>query len=177
MERDLSLPLERWVLLYIRFWRTKKFDPRFERSWEILWLNMLKKILHVRILESCSICKLSSKKVFDRCCHVNHERKWRHFFIISLSYGMHRLPRVSPHVPLQCIGWKILANVRIERECHPKRQLSILIANFHRMHTNPQMYEKLFEFIPDRWLGDVNLPIKKSFVPFSQGSVHCLGIK
>lgn len=45
------------------------------------------------------------------------------------------------------------------------------------MHSDPQVYEKPFEFLPDRWLGDVSLRMKKSLVSFTRGSRSCLGVK
>lgn len=47
----------------------------------------------------------------------------------------------------------------------------------YMMHSNPQVYEKPFEFIPERWLGDVNPLMKKCLVTFSKGSRNCLGMK
>ncbi|KAI4152138.1 MAG: hypothetical protein L6R39_001889 [Caloplaca ligustica] len=38
------------------------------------------------------------------------------------------------------------------------------------------VYEKPFEFNPDRWLGAVHPNMNRNFVPFSRGSRNCLGM-
>ena len=45
------------------------------------------------------------------------------------------------------------------------------------MHTDPSVYEKPFEFIPERWLGDIDPAMNHNYVPFSRGSRNCLGPK
>ena len=45
------------------------------------------------------------------------------------------------------------------------------------MHTDPSVYEKPFEFIPERWLGDIDPAMNRNYVPFSRGSRNCLGLK
>lgn len=45
------------------------------------------------------------------------------------------------------------------------------------MHSDPEVYDQPFEFIPERWLGDVNPLMKRNFVPFTRGSRNCLGMK
>ena len=37
------------------------------------------------------------------------------------------------------------------------------------MHSDPSVYEEPFEFIPERWLGDINPNMIRNFVPFSRG--------
>lgn len=79
------------------------------------------------------------------------------------SYGvMHRLPRCSPDVPIQYKQWSIPVGV-------PVGMSSYL------MHTDPTVYERPFEFIPERWLGAVHPNMNRNFVPFSRGSRNCLG--
>ena len=45
------------------------------------------------------------------------------------------------------------------------------------MHTDPTVYEKPFEFAPERWLGDLSPNMNRNFVPFSRGSRNCLDMK
>lgn len=45
------------------------------------------------------------------------------------------------------------------------------------MHTDPAVYEKPFEFAPERWLGEVHPDMKRNLVAFSRGSRNCLGMK
>lgn len=45
------------------------------------------------------------------------------------------------------------------------------------MHTDPTVYEKPFEFMPERWLGDIEANMRRNYVPFSRGSRNCLGQK
>lgn len=82
---------------------------------------------------------------------------------LRLSYGsMHRLPHCSPDVPIQYKEWTIPPGVPIGMSAY-------------LMHTDPSVYEKPFEFIPERWLGDVKPSMNNNFVPFSRGSRSCLG--
>ncbi|KAL8968896.1 MAG: hypothetical protein Q9197_004623 [Variospora fuerteventurae] len=80
------------------------------------------------------------------------------------SYGvMHRLPRCSPDVPIQYKQWTIPVGV-------PVGMSSYL------MHTDATVYEKPFEFKPERWLDAVHPNMNRNFVPFSRGSRNCLGM-
>ena len=45
------------------------------------------------------------------------------------------------------------------------------------MHSDPKVYPKPFEFIPERWLGYVDPAMYQNFVPFCRGSRNCLGMK
>lgn len=45
------------------------------------------------------------------------------------------------------------------------------------MHTDASVYERPFDFIPERWLGDIDPAMNRNYVPFSRGSRNCLGIK
>ncbi|KAL8793907.1 MAG: hypothetical protein Q9195_003526 [Heterodermia aff. obscurata] len=45
------------------------------------------------------------------------------------------------------------------------------------MHTDPSVYQAPFEFMPDRWLGEVHPNMNRNFVPFCRGSRGCLGMK
>ncbi|RWA09439.1 hypothetical protein EKO27_g5656 [Xylaria grammica] len=84
---------------------------------------------------------------------------------LRLSYGvMHRLPRVSPHQPLQFKEWVIPAGVPVSMSAYLQ-------------HTNPEIYPRPLEFIPERWLENVTPEMTKNYVPFAKGSRNCLGIK
>lgn len=83
----------------------------------------------------------------------------------SLSYGvMHRLPRVSPDVPIQYKQYTIPVGVPVGMSAY-------------LMHTDPTVYPEPFEFRPERWMGDVNPAVHKNLVPFARGSRNCLGMK
>lgn len=45
------------------------------------------------------------------------------------------------------------------------------------MHSDPEVYDQPLEFIPERWLGDINPLMKRNYVPFTRGSRNCLGMK
>lgn len=45
------------------------------------------------------------------------------------------------------------------------------------MHSDPRVYPKPFVFIPERWLGEIDPAMHKSYVPFCRGSRNCLGMK
>ncbi|KAI1079136.1 cytochrome P450 [Whalleya microplaca] len=83
---------------------------------------------------------------------------------LRISYGViHRLPRISPDVPIQYKDYTIPIGV-------PVGMSSYL------MHTDTSVYESPFEFKPERWLGDVNPAMNRNYVPFARGSRNCLGI-
>ncbi|KAH7048410.1 cytochrome P450 family protein [Macrophomina phaseolina] len=83
---------------------------------------------------------------------------------LRLSYGvMHRLPRVSPDMALQYKDYTIPRGIPVGMSAY-------------MMHTDPNVYEKPFEFIPERWLGDVNPAMRRNYVPFAKGSRSCLGM-
>lgn len=37
------------------------------------------------------------------------------------------------------------------------------------MHSDPSVYENPFDFVPERWLGDIHPNLMRNFVPFSRG--------
>ncbi|KAL8929202.1 MAG: hypothetical protein Q9208_001285 [Pyrenodesmia sp. 3 TL-2023] len=81
------------------------------------------------------------------------------------SYGtMHRRPRVSPNQPLRYKQWVIPAGVAVGMSAYFQ-------------HRDPRIYPRPLEFLPERWLGDVSPEMKNSYIPFSKGSRHCLGMK
>lgn len=83
----------------------------------------------------------------------------------SRSYGtMHRRPRVSPNQPLRYKQWVIPAGVAVGMSAYFQ-------------HRDPRIYPRPLEFLPERWLGDVTPEMKNSYIPFSKGSRHCLGMK
>ncbi|KAI0526193.1 cytochrome P450 family protein [Xylaria bambusicola] len=83
---------------------------------------------------------------------------------LRLSYGvMHRLPRVSPHQALQFKEWVIPPGVPVSMSAYLQ-------------HTNPEIYPRPYEFIPERWLENVTPLMTKNYVPFAKGSRNCLGM-
>lgn len=83
----------------------------------------------------------------------------------SRSYGtMHRRPRVSPSQPLQYKQWVIPAGVPVGMSAYFQ-------------HRDPRIFPQPLEFLPERWLGNVTPEMKNSYIPFSKGSRHCLGMK
>ncbi|KAL4932039.1 cytochrome P450 [Aspergillus undulatus] len=84
---------------------------------------------------------------------------------LRLSYGvMRRLPRVSPDIALQYKNWTIPRGTPVGMAAYS-------------LHTDPEVYEHPFAFIPERWLGDVKPELSRNWVPFSRGSRNCLGMK
>ncbi|OCL09523.1 cytochrome P450 [Glonium stellatum] len=80
------------------------------------------------------------------------------------SYGtMHRLPRVSPSAAFQYKEWTIPAGVPVGMTAYLQ-------------HTDPEVYPRPFEFIPERWLSNVTPQMTRSLVPFSRGSRNCIGM-
>lgn len=45
------------------------------------------------------------------------------------------------------------------------------------MHMDASVFPDPFEFKPERWLGEYDPKMDRSFVPFTKGSRSCLGIK
>ncbi|KAI4098816.1 MAG: hypothetical protein L6R37_006270 [Teloschistes peruensis] len=43
------------------------------------------------------------------------------------------------------------------------------------MHNDPSIYPNPLEFIPDRWLGDIDPAMNQNLVPFTRGSRNCIG--
>ncbi|CAJ2504214.1 Uu.00g116080.m01.CDS01 [Anthostomella pinea] len=83
---------------------------------------------------------------------------------LRISYGvMHRLPRISPDVPIQYKQYTIPPGV-------PVGMSSYL------MHTDTSVYEAPLEFRPERWIGDIDPAMNRNYVPFARGSRNCLGI-
>ncbi|KAK4109141.1 cytochrome P450 [Canariomyces notabilis] len=83
---------------------------------------------------------------------------------LRISYGvMHRLPRISPDLPIQYKQYTIPAGVPVGMSAY-------------LMHSDPTVYESPFEFIPERWVGDVDPAMNRNYVPFARGSRNCLGL-
>ncbi|KAI1750738.1 cytochrome P450 [Xylaria castorea] len=82
---------------------------------------------------------------------------------LRVDFGvMTRLPRISPDVPLQYKQYTIPVGVPVGMSSY-------------FMHTDPDIFPKPFDFIPERWLGSVNPLMNRNFVPFARGSRTCLG--
>ncbi|KAI0548664.1 cytochrome P450 [Xylaria curta] len=83
---------------------------------------------------------------------------------LRLSYGvMHRLPRVSPDVPIRYKEYEIPVSVPVGMSAY-------------LMHSDPLTYPSPDEFIPERWIGEIDPAMHRSFVPFCRGSRNCLGM-
>ncbi|KAI1875017.1 uncharacterized protein JN550_002446 [Neoarthrinium moseri] len=83
---------------------------------------------------------------------------------LRISYGvMHRLPRISPDVPIQYKQYTIPTGI-------PVGMSSYL------MQSDPDVYSSPSEFIPERWIGEVTPAMNRNYVPFAKGSRNCLGI-
>ncbi|KAK3337578.1 cytochrome P450 [Cercophora scortea] len=87
---------------------------------------------------------------------------------LRLSYGvMHRLPRVSPDVPIQYKNYTIPTGIPVGMSAY-------------LMHSDPVVFPSPGEFIPERWIvgeGMGNMAaMNKSYVPFCRGSRNCLGM-
>ncbi|KAK3695836.1 cytochrome P450 [Podospora appendiculata] len=87
---------------------------------------------------------------------------------LRLSYGvMHRLPRVSPDVPIQYRDYTIPPGIPVGMSAY-------------LMHSDPAVFPSPGEFIPERWIGDKlgssMAAMNKSYVPFCRGSRNCLGM-
>lgn len=83
---------------------------------------------------------------------------------LRLNYGvMHRLPRIFPDESLQYKQYTIPAGVPVGMSAY-------------LMHSNPAVYPSPDQFIPERWIGDVDPALHKSWVPFCRGSRNCLGM-
>jgi cytochrome P450 len=80
-----------------------------------------------------------------------------------LAYGvMHRLPRVSPDVPLQYGQYTIPPGIPVGMSTY-------------LMHTDPTAFPDPLEFKPERWMSKVTPAMLRNYVPFSRGSRNCLG--
>ncbi|KAF2786944.1 cytochrome P450 [Melanomma pulvis-pyrius CBS 109.77] len=83
---------------------------------------------------------------------------------LRLSYGvMHRLPRISPDVPIQYKQYVIPVGAPVGMSAY-------------LMHSDAAVFPEPDKFIPERWIGDVNPAMHKSYVPFCRGSRNCLGM-
>ncbi|KAK7935352.1 hypothetical protein PG985_000847 [Apiospora marii] len=84
---------------------------------------------------------------------------------LRLSYGvMHRLPRISPDVPIQYKDFVIPPGVPVGMSAY-------------LMHSDPEIYPSPGEFLPDRWNQTSNNgAMYRSYVPFCRGSRNCLGM-
>ncbi|KAF2466572.1 cytochrome P450 [Lindgomyces ingoldianus] len=83
---------------------------------------------------------------------------------LRISYGvMHRLPRISPHEPIFYKNYFIPAGIPVGMSAY-------------LMHSNPDIYPSPHSFVPDRWIGDIDPAMNRSWVPFCRGSRNCIGM-
>ncbi|KAM5467008.1 hypothetical protein MauCBS54593_005628 [Microsporum audouinii] len=83
---------------------------------------------------------------------------------LRLSYGvMHRLPRISPDVPIQYKQYSIPPGVPVGMSAY-------------FMHSDANAFPEPDKYIPDRWLGKITPETHRSYVPFTRGSRNCLGM-
>ncbi|KAM5485587.1 hypothetical protein McanCB56680_001888 [Microsporum canis] len=83
---------------------------------------------------------------------------------LRLSYGvMHRLPRISPDVPIQYKQYSIPPGVPVGMSAY-------------FMHSDANAFPEPDKYIPDRWLGKITPEMHRSYVPFTRGSRNCLGM-
>ncbi|KKK19852.1 CND11p, partial [Aspergillus ochraceoroseus] len=83
---------------------------------------------------------------------------------LRLSYGvMHRLPRISPDVPIQYKDYTIPPGIPVGMSAY-------------LMHSDPAVYPEPDRFIPERWLGEIDPAMHRNYVPFCRGSRNCLGM-
>ncbi|KAL2845943.1 putative cytochrome P450 [Aspergillus pseudoustus] len=83
---------------------------------------------------------------------------------LRLSYGtLRHLPRVSPDTAIQYNEWTVPPGIPVGM-------------SGWSMHTNPDVFPNPLAFNPDRWVGDYDPRMNKSYVPFSRGSRSCLGM-
>ncbi len=54
---------------------------------------------------------------------------------------------------------------------------TIISLSMRMVHFNETVYEKPYEFIPERWLGESGKELDRWFVTFSKGPRMCLGLK
>jgi hypothetical protein len=81
----------------------------------------------------------------------------------SLSYGvMHRLPRISPDVPIQYRQHTIPPGIPVG------------MSNYF-MHTDADVFPDPLEFRPERWTAGITPEMIRNYVPFGRGSRNCLG--
>ncbi|GKZ75835.1 hypothetical protein AnigIFM56816_003291 [Aspergillus niger] len=82
---------------------------------------------------------------------------------LRLSYGvMHRLPRISPDIPIQYKNYTIPIGTPVGMSAY-------------FMHSDPVVYPDPKVFRPERWLGTIDPAMHQQYVPFSRGSRNCLG--
>ncbi|KAE8368484.1 cytochrome P450 [Aspergillus caelatus] len=91
---------------------------------------------------------------------------------LRLSYGiMHRLPRISPDLPIQYKDFTIPCGAN--KPIPPQTPVGM---SAYFMHTVPTVYPEPMIFRPERWLGAIDPAMHRNYVPFTRGSRNCLGI-
>nr|A0A0P0ZEA9.1 RecName: Full=Stellatic acid synthase; AltName: Full=Cytochrome P450 monooxygenase Stl-P450; AltName: Full=Stellatic acid biosynthetis gene clusters protein Stl-P450 [Aspergillus stellatus]BAT32890.1 stellatic acid synthase [Aspergillus stellatus] len=87
-----------------------------------------------------------------------------HKFSSRLSYGvMRHLSRISPDSALHYKQWTIPPGTPVGMSSYS-------------LHTDPETFPEPFKFMPERWLGEYNPKMNRSWVPFTRGSRNCLGM-
>ncbi|RAK82730.1 cytochrome P450 [Aspergillus fijiensis CBS 313.89] len=82
---------------------------------------------------------------------------------LRLSYGvMHRLPRISPDLPIQYKDYTIPIGTPVGMSAY-------------FMHSDPAVYPEPKTFRPERWVENVTPAMIQQYVPFCRGSRNCLG--
>ncbi|KAF4978236.1 hypothetical protein FZEAL_5341 [Fusarium zealandicum] len=83
---------------------------------------------------------------------------------LRMSHGsMRRVPRCSPDVELQYKEFTIPKGTPVGMSAY-------------MMHTDAEVFPEPFSFRPERWLGNYNPLMNRSYIPFSKGSRNCLGM-
>lgn len=147
--------------------------PEIPRLQELEKLPYLQAIIN-ETLRSAGMIISSKKRLLRRMLMMSHNR---------IDGNLNRLPRCSPDEPLQYKQWTIPRNVSqissfyfVPTNSHDCLQVAVGMSAY-MMQTDPTIYEKPLEFIPDRWLGTINPLMTRNMVPFSRGSRNCLGKK
>ncbi|KAF2451312.1 cytochrome protein [Karstenula rhodostoma CBS 690.94] len=81
---------------------------------------------------------------------------------LRMNCQFRRSARIAPHTELYYRDWAIPKNT------------SVAMA-IYNMHYDPHVFPDPFTFRPERWLGDIDPRMHRSFVPWGKGSRDCPG--